>query len=526
MFRALSKNTAYRILVNLLWFLLLLGLPITSFPLLGRLTGAIVAPFSAIPLAVLLAVWLAPYVISGGKLPAEITPLVYFVLIALIISALAFFLNGYYNQGRNFFDQSLRAFITVGIGLSFYLLFSTFPQDEKCLQRTLIAINMMGALLIPWTLFEVSLLRKYSLVQSFPDWVMRLRSALAIQSPNVMFTNRVSGFAYEPSWFVRIFNLVLFPIWLSAVYQRKSVFKWRLWIFQVEDFLLLGGLVVFGFSSPRIGLVAFLASVAFIGWLLLSRLNRWLTNQIFKCFNQPPKRTWPVQAILAVIMVAIMVVLAGGALVAYVTAASSWDSRFQLLVERFDLILQDFFPVTEYKLLNLGRLLAFFERVVFWSGGFEIFNDFPFGVGLGNAGFYFFERMPGAGMESYEIRNLAYRANYLPNTKNLWTRLLAETGFIGLAVFLVWLYLLWRGSGLIRRSESRVLKILGLAGQLFLLAYLFESFSMDSFAMPYQWVMTGLISAGGVITRRELASKGGPAPEDKLDAKGKQGPLA
>ena len=30
---------------------------------------------------------------------------------------------------------------------------------------------------------------------------------------------------------------------------------------------------------------------------------------------------------------------------------------------------------------------------------------------------------------------------------------------------------------------------------------------MDSFAMPYQWVMTGLLSAGAVVARREMAAE-------------------
>ena len=522
MYRTLTNNFTYRLLINLLWFLVIIGLPITSFPLLGQITGAIVAPFSAIPLAVLLVAWLVPYVIDGGIFPAEKIPLMYFILIALVISSLAFFLNGYYSQGRDFFDQSLRAFVTVGIGLSFYLVFSAFPGDEKRIRQTLLFIYIMGALMIPWTLFEITLLRKYTVVQGFPDWVMRLRTALAIQSPNVTFTNRVSGFAYEPSWFVRLLNLVLFPIWLSAVYQRKSIFKWRLWVFQAEDFLFLAGLVVFGFSSPRVGLIAFLASLAFIGIMLLIRLNRWAVDRILKRIKRPPKHPGLAKVLLGVMIVIIMFTLVGGALVGYITAASSWDSRFKLFVDRYGIIRQNIFPLTEYRLLYLGRLLAFFERVVFWVGGWEIFNDFPLGVGLGNAGFYFFESMPGAGMESYEIRNVAFRANYLANTKNLWTRLLAETGFIGLAVFLVWLYILWRSAGLIRHMARPIMKILGLAGQLFLLAFLIESFSMDSFAMPYQWVMTGLISAGAVLARHELAAKAStgeqPVLKDKPEA--------
>jgi O-antigen ligase len=126
---------------------------------------------------------------------------------------------------------------------------------------------------------------------------------------------------------------------------------------------------------------------------------------------------------------------------------------------------------------------------------------------LGNAGFYFVDRVHGAAYESYEMREVIWNSSYLPNTKNLWVRLLSETGFLGFAIFLAWLYLLWRGTIIIRKSKSDVLRILGLAGQFFILAYLVEGFSMDSFAMPYQWVMTGLISAGAMVARREVRGK-------------------
>jgi len=504
---ALSKNSFYKIAVSVLWFLVIIGLPITSFPLLSRYTGAIVAPFSAIPLALLILIWFIPFLINRGNFPVEVLPYLFFVVFALIVSAMAFFLNGAYLRGRNFLGQSFRAFITVGIGLSFYLIFSAFPQSEKRIHQTLIFITIMGAVLIPWTLFEVSLLRKYSLVQGFPDWVNTLRSYLSVQSPNTIYTNRVMGFAYEPSWFVRIFNLVLFPIWLAAVYLRESLFKFRLWIFQVEDALMVLGLVVFGFSSPRIGLVAFLASVALIGISIMGRIIQKITEWYLKRRKSPPKNMVLVKVVLVFVILTILLGLAAGALSAYINAASAWDNRFQLIFDNANIEATEFFPLTEMKLILFSRFLAFFERMVYWFGGWHIFSDYPFGVGLGNAGFYFYDRMRSSGLDSYELRNLVYRANYVTNTKNMWTRLLAETGYIGLAIFLVWLYILWRSAALTRHSSSKVLRIVGLAGQLFLLAYLFESLSMDSFAMPYQWVMAGLISAGGVLARRELKVK-------------------
>ncbi len=509
MLSALQRNSVYRISVATLWFLVIVGLPLTSFPLLTQLTGAVVAPFSAIPLAALLLIWLLPYLIDRGTFPFEVLPYLYFILVALIVSALAFFLNGYYLRGRDFFDQSLRAFITIGIGLGFYLAFAAFPRDEDALRKMLVFIYIGGILLIVWTGIEVIMLRSYPRVQDLPDWVRDVRSVLSIQSPSMIFTNRVTGFAYEPSWFVRQFNLILFPIWLASVFQRESLVKFRLWIFQLEDLLMVAGLVVFGSSSPRIGLLAFLASLVYLGILLFGRLHRWIITRDLSRRKKPAKNIFWAKILLAVVMGIVMVVFASSALVGYMQLASQWDYRYALLLQ--DPVARlDIFPLSTHRLIYRARDLAFFERVIYWLGGWQIFNDYPFGVGLGNAGFYFYDRMHGAALESYELRDVVYRANYLPNTKNLWTRLLSETGFIGLAVFLVWLYMLWRSAGVSRHSESKYVRIVGLAGQLFLLAYLVEGFSMDSFAMSYQWVMAGLISAAGVLSRRGKRVRGMP----------------
>jgi O-antigen ligase len=213
---------------------------------------------------------------------------------------------------------------------------------------------------------------------------------------------------------------------------------------------------------------------------------------------------------LAVLLVVILLVIAGAAVSGYVVIASRWDDRYQLLLSEANLALDSLFPLTEDSIIAFSDRLAFSERVVYWYGGWHVFSDYPFGVGLGNAGFYMVDRMNGQGLESQEIRNLVYRANYLPNSKNLWTRLLSETGFLGFAVFLVWLIVLWRSAARTRKSESQLLRTVGLAGQLFLMAYLVEGLSMDSFAMPYQWLMAGLISAAGLLARREAAVKEKP----------------
>jgi hypothetical protein len=73
-------------------------------------------------------------------------------------------------------------------------------------------------------------------------------------------------------------------------------------------------------------------------------------------------------------------------------------------------------------------------------------------------------------------------------------------------LFLVWIYVAWRSAGLTRNSSPKERHTVGLAGQLFLLTFIAEGFSVDSFAWLDDWIMFGLISAGGALYRKELQS--------------------
>jgi O-antigen ligase len=157
--------------------------------------------------------------------------------------------------------------------------------------------------------------------------------------------------------------------------------------------------------------------------------------------------------------------------------------------------------------LQLTNQFAFAERVVYWDAGLNVFADHPFfGVGLGNAGFnagfYFPQKMPVFGHGLWEITLLLnYRAN-MGNPKSLWVRILAETGLVGFAIFLAWIWLLWQSGHLARRAEEPLVKVFGLSGQLVLVSFLTEGFSLDSFALPYFWIAVGWASAAAYLARR------------------------
>jgi hypothetical protein len=117
------------------------------------------------------------------------------------------------------------------------------------------------------------------------------------------------------------------------------------------------------------------------------------------------------------------------------------------------------------------------------------------GVGLGNAGLYFPEKMPAFGWELVEINNTFYRWSDLPNIKSLWVRIPAETGLVGFGLFLAWLYLLWHSTRLGRSSIDPLLRTLAWAGTFAWIAFLIEGFSVDSLALPYFWFAMALVTA-------------------------------
>ncbi len=505
------KSRAYQILCTVLFGLVLIGLPLTSFPPLRRVAGSLVAPFSAIPLAGIMLIWLAPYLLKRGKLPAEIVPIFYFAIFALLISAASFFLDGFYIRDRDFLDQTIRALMTLAIGLSFYITLTAYIRNQTILNQALLFLYITGGLLILWSILEIFLMQKYGTVGGFPEWVQRLKAALVFQQPGLSYTNRITAFAYEPSWYVLVFDLILFPIWLSSVFQRKSLLKWKLWIFQLEDLLLIIGLGVYVFSYPRIGLIALMVMLAYLGIRWVSRLYRkiltWLTSRP----KHKLKETFLLKIILVLALMVFFSVVVISALAVFIIYASRQDARFQLIINQvttgqlFDI------SFSETSIILLARRLAFYERTIFWFGGWNIFADYPFGVGLGNAGFYLVERMNSLGYGSFEIRNILYQATSLMNTKSLWVRLLSETGIIGFTLYITWFFMLWRSAGLIQKSEDKVMKILGLAGKLFLLASFVDGFSVDSFAIPYQWVGASLISAGRWIVQKEMTGENSPS---------------
>jgi O-antigen ligase len=147
--------------------------------------------------------------------------------------------------------------------------------------------------------------------------------------------------------------------------------------------------------------------------------------------------------------------------------------------------------LTEYLIdINAGA------RGAYTAGALSAFEDYPLsGVGLGASGFYIYHNLPDWSLTTVpEIAKQMNPENRLyPNPKNLYVRLLAETGLIGFFLFLAFqLHVLGDVLNLLRRGQPWA-RFAAVAGVFAWLAIAFYNFTQDSLTTPNIWLVPGIL---------------------------------
>jgi hypothetical protein len=518
------EHPLYQGLCQGIWILAILLLPITSLPLLIKLTTAsTVAPPSAALFLLLGLVWLPLYLLHGiphaaetsaprgGRLPLESGPFVLFASAVLLSWLVAFFNDMPPWRRLTQLSAGPEALLTLALGSFCYLLpaawLSAYPQH---LRRTLLLVNLGGLIIILWSLVQGIFTIFYH--SQYPAVMYALQRLISIRS-NGLFPERVTGLAYEPSWLAHQLNLLYLPFWISATLHGYSAFRPRLrlgkLILSAESILLALGVVMLVISFSRVGWLAFALMVAYLAisatrWLM-TRVQGWVLAHL------PVAPRWHgwLRLGLALVMLVGLLAAGMGLGIGLIAIGARFDTRIKHMVEANLLSADNFFELTNE--------LRFAERVVYWETGLKIFAEHPWlGVGSGNAGFYFPQQLPGYAYLLPEILDYLFHMSVAPNIKSFWVRLTAETGLLGLSLFIGWYVLLWH-SGRLARGSTLPSRVLGLTGQLVLLAFLFEGFSIDSFAMPYLWFSLGLLSTGAMWGRQGTDGRQGTGGRQGTD---------
>lgn len=491
--------------------LMALLLPFTSFPLVARITGSqMVAPLSLLPMLVMVIIWLAPYLLRSGRLPLQVVPVLAFAVIALVAAAAALFLPFPAYKGASILRSEMKALVTLAVGICFYLVIAGWANQAERIRFLLRWINWGGALGLAWSLFQAIVWQR---MHMHPDWMWNFQGS--VSTSLLLYAQRVTGFAYEPSWLSHQLNMLYLPLWMAATVTGFSAHRFRIWRFRLEHFLLLAGIAVLVLTVSRIGWLTFLTMVAFLILIWNVRFVRWAQKRLFQHRTLPAKRLRIYHLCFLVATVLALILVYSGLFVGAGYILSKVDP---IRMAR----LFDFSAIKEQSFLHWANQNVFAERIVFWQAGWEIFNDYPLlGVGPGNAGYFFPQKLSAFSLALTEVRTLLYQWTTLPNIKSLWVRLLAETGIVGFALFLSWSYVLWRSAQFLRSRKDALSRLVGLAGSFVLVGLIIEGFSLDTFALPYYWFSFGMITSACTIALRRTAIQ--PGASDAVEGARLQG---
>jgi O-antigen ligase len=469
------------------WYLIFLFLPFTGLSLLASIAGSMVAPPSSIFVFLLAAIWLIPYILKKGQIPRQTLPLIAFGLVALISTTLALFGNSPEFNSISANRQIIKGVITLIIGLGTYIVIASFPRRASQIELALKIINWVGFAILGWTAIRAGF---WYLTGSYPHLVEKLQQFF---STGFLETGRALGFTMEPSWLAHQLNMLFLPLWLAATLQRSTVHSRKVLGFSFENALLIGGIITLLLTLSRAGIAAFLLVLGFVFLVLNQRLVKWMEQRVSTRGDADRRhskfrRKFP-KAIIYISLILVYLILIFG--VAFLL--TRLDARMATL---FNFDISDPNAILKY-----ANDLKFGERVAYWSAGWNIFNDHPvMGVGLGLAGFSIPSHLPPYSWMMVEVRNIAYRSDMLFNIKSIWVRILAETGLVGFSAFLGWLFTIFNSTRFLQKQKNPLLNTMGWAGLFMLIGFILDGFNVDSFTLPYIWVLTGLVTATCIIS--------------------------
>jgi len=456
-------------LARILWGAALFALPVTSFryfPLLGDSTY--VRPLSLYPIGLLLPLLIIQWARGKIFLPraGTLIPLLGFVLVVLAGTSLGLLLDPLPLRGQGYFGRVIRAWATLIIGISFFVSAMWMNRDEDDLRFT-----------VKWLLAGFVMDVLWSGVQALAFYTHILNKVTvthwqrAFSMRELVKTNRVSGMAYEPAWLAGQIATVYLPWLFAALLTRVRVtrFKWL-------EFILLGvALMLLLATFSRGGLVT--AGVAFILTFLLA--GRAEINATWSWFASGFRGGMGLVLRLGVIAVLIVGVAGAGLFLGqkgYITRLFNSNAQ----------------SIEEFIIANSAG-----ARAAYTFGALGAYEESPImGVGLGASGFYMYDHLPAWSMTTVpEIaRQLSPDNRLIPNPKNMYARLLAETGLIGFFLFIAFQFSLLGDALIALKNNSSLMRFLGIAGLFSWIAVALYNITQDSFAIPNIWINFGILT--------------------------------
>ena len=452
-----------------LWGAVLFTLPVTSFryfPFLGDTTY--VRPLAFYPIAFLIPLLLIQVLRGRVSLPraGALTPLAVWVLFILAATSFGALLYPIPLRGQEFAGRAIRAWATLLIGLSFFVSAVWMNRNEDDLRFT-----------VRWLLAGLVMDILWSGVQSLAFYTPLLEKVTvthwqrAFSMRELVRTNRVSGMAYEPAWLAGQLVTVYLPWLLASLLTRLRVtrFRWlEITLFGLSVLLLLA---TFSRGGLLIAVTASILTILIAGRAELLSLYGWFISGFQRGGN------WILR--VAIVMLAIAALVGAGLFLGqkgYITRL--FDTQAD--------------SVEDFIIKNSAG-----ARAAYTFGALGAYEQSPLtGVGLGASGLYIYDYLPDWAMTTVpEIaRQLSPENHLYPTPKNMYARLLAETGLFGFILYFAFLFSVLGDSLMGLQGRKLFVRYLGIAGLFSLIAIALYNNTQDSFATPNIWLIPGVVT--------------------------------
>lgn len=459
-----------------LWAAVLFTLPVTSFrffPFLGDSTQ--VRPLALYPLALLMPILLVRLWRKEIKNPIPGSLVVWgaFLVVALLASALGALNAPLELRGSGYFDRVIRAWMTAVIGLMFFVAAIWMNRDESDVRFSAKWILLGLCLHIVWSLVQaVSFYTDLLPRQTLKDW----QTSFSMRVPTK--NRRFSGLAFEPGWLAGQIATLYMPWLVAALLTRTRIFRAK-W---VEPVLFLATLLLLFFSFSRGGILSFGVATLVTAWIgrghFLQNIREWFASAFHKSDRSASERRRDI-AVRVTLLVVVASILAGAGV--FLVRKRYFNKLFSCF-EKSD-------NLEEYVTCNYAGGRAAYA----WSA-LGAYRDDPWtGAGLGASGLTMYDNLPNFSKTTlFEIaRQLAPNSRSIPNPKSMPIRVLAETGLIGLALFLAFYFSALGDVRSILRSNAA--RFFGLAGIFTWIAVFLYNMTQDSLATPNLWINLGIL---------------------------------
>lgn len=457
-------------LPRILWALAMLTLPVTSFrwfPGLGEST--LVRPLALYPLAILLPLLL---ILAWRKkislvIPGAFLALGAFVLFAIFSASIGSLLNPIPLRGQTFDARAIRALITLVIGIAFFVSAVWMNKDEADLRFT-----------VTWTFAGLCLNLAWSGLQAVTfytkllDKEMVTHWQLAFSMRELVRTNRISGLAYEPAWLAGQLATVFFPFLFSAILTNFRLTS-RRWL---EPALLALSTLVLLATYSRGGLLITVGVTGLVTLLFGRDVLRAIWSWFISGFGNKHLPSFLFRLSIVIVFIG---AIAGAAI--FLGQKNFFSRMWESNAENLSEYLVD---------INAGA------RGAYTVAAMGAFRESPLtGVGLGGSGFYIYQNLPDWSLTTVpEIaKQLDPSSRLYPNPKNLYVRLLAETGLIGFVLYFAFQFnILGEMLSLYKRQESWA-RFAMVAGIFAWLAIALYNLTQDSLTTPNLWIVPGIL---------------------------------